>query len=114
MIRPQLVTLPNDDPLVWMLVDGRSIRTYVRHRSVVLIAWFAATLFAFLILATDFVIAGTRQFSWGSYPRAGAGGALFLIYFAVVPLGITLSALRAAGERVYPLFSCAAPPNCRG
>jgi PAS domain S-box-containing protein len=61
-----------------------SIRTYVRHRSIVLIAWFAATLFAFLILATDFIIAGTRQFPWGSYPRAGAGGALFLIYFAVV------------------------------
>jgi PAS domain S-box-containing protein len=61
-----------------------SIRTYVRHRSIVLIAWFAATLFAFLILATDFVIAGTRQFAWGSYPRAGMGGTLFFIYFFVI------------------------------
>jgi PAS domain S-box-containing protein len=61
-----------------------SIRSYVRHRSIVLLAWFAATLFAFLILATDFVLAGTRQFSWGGYPRAGAGFALFLVYFAVV------------------------------
>jgi PAS domain S-box-containing protein len=61
-----------------------SIRSYVRHRSIVLISWLAATVFAFLILATDFVIAGTRQFSWGGYPRAGGGFALFLIYFSVV------------------------------
>ncbi|MEA2339922.1 MAG: hypothetical protein QOE82_3929 [Thermoanaerobaculia bacterium] len=61
-----------------------SIRTYVRHRSIVLIAWLSATFFAFLILATDFVIAGMRQFVFGSYPRAGPGGALFLIYFFVV------------------------------
>jgi PAS domain S-box-containing protein len=61
-----------------------SIRTYVRHRAVVIIAWLAATVFAFLILASDFVIAGTRQFSWGTYPRAGPGGILFLIYFFVI------------------------------
>src|SRR3954464_2804776 len=48
-----------------------SIRTYVRHRAIVLGAWLAATMFAFLILATDFIIAGTRQFPWGSYPAAG-------------------------------------------
>src|SRR3954469_21003819 len=60
-----------------------SIRTYVRHRSIVLIAWLSATFFAFLILATDFVIAGMRQFVFGSYPKAGPGGALFLIYFFV-------------------------------
>jgi PAS domain S-box-containing protein len=41
-----------------------SIRSYVRHRS--------------------FVLAGMRPFSWGGYPRAGVGFALFLIYFAVV------------------------------
>jgi PAS domain S-box-containing protein len=61
-----------------------SIRTYVRHRVVVLGAWLAATLFAFLILATDLVIAGTRQFPWGSYPAAGSWSALFFIYFFVV------------------------------
>lgn len=61
-----------------------SIRTYVRHRAIVVISWCAAIVFAFLILATDFVIAGTRQFSWGTYPRMGPGGALFFIYFSVV------------------------------
>lgn len=61
-----------------------SIRTYVRHRAVVVMSWLAATLFAFLILATDFVIAGTRQFSWGSYPRMGPGGVIFCIYFFVL------------------------------
>jgi len=61
-----------------------SIRTYVRHRAVVLTAWFAAATFAFLILSTDFILAGTRQFSWGSYPRVGPGGMLFFIYFFVV------------------------------
>jgi PAS domain S-box-containing protein len=58
-----------------------SIRTYVRRRSIVVIAWIAATLFAFLILATDFILAGTRQFSWGTYPRVGPGAPLFFIYF---------------------------------
>jgi PAS domain S-box-containing protein len=61
-----------------------SIRTYVRHRVVVLGAWLAATIFAFLILATDLVIAGTRQFPWGSYPAAGSWSALFFIYFFFV------------------------------
>jgi PAS domain S-box-containing protein len=61
-----------------------SIRTYVRHRAIVLSGWLAATFFAFLILATDFVIAGTRQFPWGTYPRAGLGSALFFLYFFVV------------------------------
>jgi PAS domain S-box-containing protein len=61
-----------------------SIRTYVRHRFIVLIAWLSATLFAFLILATDFVLAGMRPFAWGSYPRAGPGFSLFLVYFFVV------------------------------
>jgi len=61
-----------------------SIRSYVRRRTIVVIAWIAATLFAFLILATDFVLAGTRQFSWGAYPRVGPGGPLFFIYFFTV------------------------------
>ncbi len=61
-----------------------SIRSYIRRRAIVLIAWFAALVFAFLILATDFVIAGTRQFAWGIYPRVGAGGVLFFIFFFVV------------------------------
>jgi PAS domain S-box-containing protein len=61
-----------------------SIRTYVRHRAIVLGAWLAAGVFAFLILATDFILAGTRQFPWGSYPRAGVGSILFFAYFFVV------------------------------
>jgi len=61
-----------------------SIRTYVRHRAVVLSAWLAATIFAFLILATDLIVAGARQFSWGSYPATGSWSALFFIYFFVV------------------------------
>jgi len=61
-----------------------SIRSYVRRRTIVVIAWIAATFFAFLILATDFVLAGTRQFSWGAYPRVGPGGPLFFIYFFTV------------------------------
>jgi len=61
-----------------------SIRSYVRHRAVVLSAWLAATLFAVLILATDVVLDGTRQFSWGSYPRAGRGSTIFFLYFFAV------------------------------
>src|SRR5258708_27829212 len=61
-----------------------SIRTYVRHRAVVLSAWLAATFFAFLILSSNFIIAGMRQFPWGSYPRAGSASALFFLYFFVV------------------------------
>jgi PAS domain S-box-containing protein len=68
-----------------------SIRTYVRDRIIVLSAWSAGALFSFLILATDFIIAGRRQFAWGSYPRAGPGGALFLVYFFVV-LGLQMFA----------------------
>jgi PAS domain S-box-containing protein len=58
-----------------------SIRTYVRDRFIVIGAWAAAGIFSFLILATDLILDGTRQFSWGSYPSAGLGGASFLIYF---------------------------------
>jgi PAS domain S-box-containing protein len=58
-----------------------SIRTYLRDRFIVLGAWVAAGIFSFLILATDLVLDGTRQFSWGTYPSAGLGGAIFLIYF---------------------------------
>jgi PAS domain S-box-containing protein len=61
-----------------------SIRTYMRHRSIVLMAWLGSTIFAFLILATDFVLAGIRSFTWGNYPRAGTGGAIFLTFFFVV------------------------------
>src|SRR5258706_5405492 len=61
-----------------------SIRTYVRHRAIVLSAWLAATFFAFLILSSDFIVAGMRQFPWGSYPRAGSASALFFVYFFVV------------------------------
>jgi PAS domain S-box-containing protein len=61
-----------------------SIRTSVPRRAIVLTAWFAGGIFAFLILATDFILAGTRQFSWGSYPRVGPGGVLFFVYFFVV------------------------------
>jgi PAS domain S-box-containing protein len=61
-----------------------SIRTYVRRRVIVLTAWLAGTVFAFLILATDFVLAGTRQYSWGSYPRVGPVGVFFFFYFFAV------------------------------
>jgi PAS domain S-box-containing protein len=61
-----------------------SIRTYARRRAIVLAAWFLGATFAFLILATDLILAGTRQFSWGSYPRVGPGGVFFFIYFVVV------------------------------
>lgn len=61
-----------------------SIRTYVRHRVVVLMAWVAATIFAFLILATDLILAGTRQFSWGVYPRVGSAATFFFVYFFAV------------------------------
>jgi len=61
-----------------------SIRTYARRRAIVLVAWFLGATFAFLILATDLILAGTRQFSWGSYPRVGPGGVFFFIYFFVV------------------------------
>jgi PAS domain S-box-containing protein len=61
-----------------------SIRTYLRDRFIVLGAWVAAGIFSFLILATDLVLDGTRQFSWGTYPSAGLGGAIFLIYFFAV------------------------------
>ncbi len=75
-----------------------SIRTYVRQRAVVLISWFAAMVFAFLILATDFILAGTRQFSWGTYPRAGPGGVIFFLYFFVV---LTLQMFEYAIEYRY-------------
>jgi PAS domain S-box-containing protein len=68
-----------------------SIRTYVRDRAIVLSAWAAGGVFSFLILATDLIIDGMRQFSWGSYPRAGPGGALFLLYFFAV-LGLQMYA----------------------
>jgi PAS domain S-box len=68
-----------------------SIRTYVRDRAIVLGAWSAGALFSFLILATDFIIGGTRRFGWGSYPRAGPGGALFMVYFFAV-LGVQMFA----------------------
>ena len=58
-----------------------SIRSYARHRRIVLSIWIAATLFAFLILATDFILAGARQFAWGIYPRVGPGAPLFFTYF---------------------------------
>lgn len=58
-----------------------SIRSYVRHRAIVLSAWLAAALFAALILATDLILNGTRPFPWGSYPRAGRGSPFFFIYF---------------------------------
>ncbi|HEX9459574.1 MAG TPA: ATP-binding protein [Thermoanaerobaculia bacterium] len=61
-----------------------SIRSYVRHRAIVLSAWFAAALFAVLILATDVILDGTRQFPWGSYPRAGRGSPIFFLYFFAV------------------------------
>lgn len=61
-----------------------SIRTYARRRAIVLAAWFLGATFAFLILATDLILAGTRQFSWGNYPRVGPGGVFFFIYFGVV------------------------------
>ena len=61
-----------------------SIRSYVRHRAIVLGAWLAATLFAVLILATDVILDGTRQFPWGSYPRAGRGCPIFFLYFFAV------------------------------
>jgi PAS domain S-box-containing protein len=61
-----------------------SIRTYIRDRVIVLGAWAAAGIFAFLILATDLVLDGTRQFSWGTYPSARLGGVIFLVYFFTV------------------------------
>jgi PAS domain S-box-containing protein len=58
-----------------------SIRSYIRDRIIVLSAWTAGAVFAVLILATDLILDGTRKFEWGTYPRAGSGFAIFLVYF---------------------------------
>jgi PAS domain S-box-containing protein len=75
-----------------------SIRTYVRDRFIVLSAWGAAGIFSFLILSTDLILTGTRRFSWGSYPSAGIGGVIFLVYFFVV-LGFQMYAYAAEYRR---------------
>ena len=77
-----------------------SIRSYVRHRAIVLGAWLAATLFAVLILATDVILDGTRQFPWGSYPRAGRGCPLFFLYFFAV-LAMQMFAYAAEYRRTH-------------
>ena len=75
-----------------------SIRTYVRDRIIVLSAWAAGGLFSFLILATDLIIDGTRKFAWGSYPRAGMFGAVFILYFFIV-LGLQMYVYAAEYRR---------------
>ena len=77
-----------------------SIRSYVRHRAIVLGAWLAATLFAVLILATDVILDGTRQFPWGSYPRAGRGCPIFFLYFFAV-LAMQMFAYAAEYRRTH-------------
>ena len=77
-----------------------SIRSYVRHRAIVLGAWLAATFFAVLILATDVILDGTRQFPWGSYPRAGRGCPIFFLYFFAV-LAMQMFAYAAEYRRTH-------------
>ncbi len=77
-----------------------SIRSYVRHRAIVLSAWLAAAMFAVLILATDVILDGTRQFPWGSYPRAGRGSTFFFLYFFAV-LAMQMFAYAAEYRRTH-------------
>lgn len=67
-----------------------SVRTYARHRAIVLMAWFGGILFALLILGSDLILDGTTPFPWGQYPHFARGGIIFLVYFFAV-LGLQLN-----------------------
>ena len=56
----------------------------VRRPRLVAGLWTVSTVFSLGFLNSNLFIASIQRFSWGFYPRYGAGGFLFVLYFAAV------------------------------
>jgi PAS domain S-box-containing protein len=76
-------------PAALYLFTVEILKSYEKKKFIVWLIWLFSMFSCLIIVKTDIIIKGVRQFFWGYYPQYSAWGFLYIIFYCLL-LGLSL------------------------